>query len=622
MGRAGAEDIEIPSGVAGMVQPPPSNLRPTPTPPRGVAVSAMNATRKDVSMNREHLLRAAADFVSRRPAATQDEIAAAVGVSRATLHRQFSGREALLEALDRLAISELRAALETSGWHEGSPVDGLRRLVGACEPVAGYVALLHARNEAAESRQSRGGWEEITAEIEEFFLRGQREGVFRPDVTATWLTEAFVNLVSGAGWSIQLGRAASRDFCRMITELMLHGARAPSRGNLPAPLAGFVGREAELDELEELIATSRLVTLTGIGGIGKSTLALQAARQRVADFDGGVWLIELGELSDGELLAQVAAAALGIRDQSTRPLAEVMVEALADRQALLVLDNCEHVLDATTQFVQTLLAGCPRLQILATSRELLDVDGESVLAVPPLPVPDTDHLPSHDVLALCDAVALFLKHARATQRSFQLTERNALAVARICNQLDGLPLAIELAAPLLRTMAVEQIAARISNRFKLLSHSKRGAPTRQQTPWITASAGATSAAPTPSANCGRGYRCSRAASNPKPSNTSAPQTWSTTNCSTRCAPWRTDPSSSAPRPTTSCVSANWPHYANTATTNSAHTSKPNCATATWTGTANSPLSKPASSGTANTNSTGYSASGVKHPTCATRCDSH
>lgn len=432
-------------------------------------------------MNRERLLRAAADFVSRRPAASQDEIAAAVGVSRATLHRQFSGREALLEALDRLAISELRAALETSGWQDGSPVDGLRRLVGACEPVAGYVALLHARNEAAESRKSRAGWDEITAEIEEFFLRGQREGVFRPDATAVWLTEAFLNLVSGAGWSIQLGRAASRDFSRMITELMLHGVRAPTRGNLPAPLTGFVGREAELDELAELFAASRVVTLTGIGGIGKSTLALQAARQRLADFDGGVWLIELGELSDGELLAQVAAAALGIRDQSTRPLLEVMVEALADRQALLVLDNCEHVLDATTQFVQRLLAGCPRLQILATSREVLDVDGEAVLAVPPLPVPDTDHLPSHEVLARCDAVALFLKHARATQRSFALTERNALAVARICNQLDGLPLAIELAAPLLRTMAVEQIAARISNRFKLLSHSKRGAPSRQQT---------------------------------------------------------------------------------------------------------------------------------------------
>jgi len=432
-------------------------------------------------MNREHLLRAAADFVSRRPTATQDEIAAAVGVSRATLHRHFAGREALLEALDQLAIAELRDALEKSGWQDTSPVEGLRRLVEACEPVAGYVALLHARTESAEGRQCRAGWHEINTAIEEFFLRGQRAGVFRPDVTAAWLTEAFYSLVCGAGWSIQVGRAASRDFTSMITELLMHGVRAAARGNLPAPLTGFVGREAELSELAELIATSRLVTLTGIGGIGKSTLALQAARQRVADFRGGVWLIELGELKDGELLAAVAAAALGIRDLSTRPLIEVMVEALADREALLVLDNCEHVLDAAAQFAQTLLSGCPRLRILATSRELLDLDGEAVLPVPPLPIPDTDHLPSYHELARCDAVALFVQHARASQRSFQLAERNAPAVARICAQLDGLPLAIELAAPLLRTMTVEQIAARISNRFKVLSHSKRGAPSRQQT---------------------------------------------------------------------------------------------------------------------------------------------
>ncbi|MFV8319556.1 TetR family transcriptional regulator [Mycobacterium sp. 23] len=432
-------------------------------------------------MKREQLLRAAAGFVSRRPTATQDEIAAAVGVSRATLHRHFNGREALLEALDQLAIAELHAALETSRWQDNSPVDGLRKLVAACEPVASYVAMLHARNEADEGRRSKAGWHQITTEIEEFFLRGQQAGVFRPEVTAVWLTEAFCSLVCGAGWSIQLGRAASRDFTGMVTELMLRGVRAAARGNLPAPLVGFVGREAELAELTELVATSRLVTLTGIGGIGKSTLALQAARQRVADFEGGVWLIELGELSDGELLVSVAAAALGIRDLSSRPLLEVMVDALADREALLVLDNCEHVLDAAARFVETLLEGCPSLRILATSREFLDIDSESVLPVPPLPVPDADHLPSYEELGRCDAVALFLKHARATQRSFSLTERNAPAVARICSQLDGLPLAIELAAPLLRTMAVEQIAARISNRFKLLSHSKRGAPTRQQT---------------------------------------------------------------------------------------------------------------------------------------------
>ncbi|WP_443987017.1 ATP-binding protein, partial [Mycobacterium marinum] len=216
-------------------------------------------------------------------------------------------------------------------------------------------------------------------------------------------------------------------------------------------------------------------------GIGKSTLSVWAAHECVGEFRDGVWLIELGDLSNGELLVAAAAAALGIRDQTARPLLEVMVETLADREALLVLDNCEHIIDAAVPFIQTLLARCPRLKILATSREFFDIDTEVVLPVPPLSVPDTSHLPGLQDLARCDAVALFVKHARASQRSFKLTERNAAAVAHICAQLDGLPLAIELAAPLLRTMAVEQIAARVSDRAGLLTHGKRGAPARQRT---------------------------------------------------------------------------------------------------------------------------------------------
>jgi len=174
-------------------------------------------------LDREHVLRAAADFLSRRPNATQDEIAAAVGVSRATLHRHFAGRAALLEALDQLAIAQMREALKTARWQEGSAAEALRRLATACEPVSGYLALLYAQSQDFGANQAQEGWAEIDAEIRELFQRGQREGEFRPDLSAFWLTEAFYSLVSGAAWVIQVGRAAPRDFSDMVTDLLLHG---------------------------------------------------------------------------------------------------------------------------------------------------------------------------------------------------------------------------------------------------------------------------------------------------------------------------------------------------------------------------------------------------------------
>jgi TetR/AcrR family transcriptional regulator, mexCD-oprJ operon repressor len=176
-----------------------------------------------MALDRETVLRVAADFLARRPNATQDEIAAAVGVSRATLHRYFSGRAALLDALDQFATAHLRAALKGVRGQEGSAADALRRLVGACQPVSGYLNLLYTQSQDFETNQPKQVWAEIDAEIKELFLRGQREGEFRPDLNAFWLTEAFFNLMAGAAWVISVGGAGSREFTGMVTDLLLRG---------------------------------------------------------------------------------------------------------------------------------------------------------------------------------------------------------------------------------------------------------------------------------------------------------------------------------------------------------------------------------------------------------------
>ena len=254
-----------------------------------------------------------------------------------------------------------------------------------------------------------------------------------------------------------------------------------ARGSLPLELTSFIGRDAELSMVRKALSASRLVTLTGVGGVGKTRLARRAAAEAEHDFPDGVRLVELGELHDGSLLADVVAAGLGLRDESAKPLRDVLVDFIGARHLLLVLDNCEQLIDEVAKLVEGLLRNCPYLRILATSRERLGVDSESVVPIAPLAYPDADDGSALDSLTRFDAVALFSERAAAAVPGFRLTEDNKSTVAGIVSRLEGVPLAIELAAARLRAMSLEQLRERLADRYKLLTSGGRGAPKRQQT---------------------------------------------------------------------------------------------------------------------------------------------
>jgi non-specific serine/threonine protein kinase len=255
------------------------------------------------------------------------------------------------------------------------------------------------------------------------------------------------------------------------------------RSNLPAPLSSFVGREREIAEVARQLGETRLLTLTGAGGVGKTRLGLQVAAEVLGRYSDGAWVVELAPLGDPRLASQAVAVALGVPERPGEPIVRTLVDHLRSRRALLVLDNCEHLVQSCAELADALLRACPDLTILATSRELLRVDGEIVWSVQPLGLPDPQAPSPPEWLAQADAVRLFIARARATDPNFALTEGNVEAVDKVCRQLDGLPLAIELAAARLRHLPPEQIAARLTQRFQLLTEGSRTAPKRQQTLW-------------------------------------------------------------------------------------------------------------------------------------------
>jgi len=257
--------------------------------------------------------------------------------------------------------------------------------------------------------------------------------------------------------------------------------RPAPRHNLPAQLNRFIGRRGELDEVKALLERSRLVTLTSIGGTGKTRLCLEVAQELVDRFQDGVWFVELAPVADDSRVAQAIAAVLGVHETATSSILVSLGAWARERSALLVLDNCEHVLAGCAEVAKHMLLAAAGLHILASSREALRVTGETVYPLAPLATPDPRHATSSSLLEQYDAVRLFVDRATAGKPSFRITDANAAAVATICQRLDGIPLAIELAAARVRALSVESIASRLDDCFALLVGGDKTTAPRQQT---------------------------------------------------------------------------------------------------------------------------------------------
>ena len=253
--------------------------------------------------------------------------------------------------------------------------------------------------------------------------------------------------------------------------------------NLPMQLTSFVGREHELEEARQLLSDTRLLTLTGPGGTGKTRLAIYLAADMLGmkQFANGVWLVEFAPLGDPALVAQTVASTLGVREQPGRTILDALTDYVRAKNMLLILDNCEHLIQACAQLTDNLLHAAPRLKIVATSRESLGIAGEIAYRVPSLPLPDTRQIHDFHVLEQNDCVQLFIDRAIAAQPHFRFKEKNALAIADICRRLDGIPLAIELAAARTKVFHPEEIATRLDDRFRLLTGGSRTALERHQT---------------------------------------------------------------------------------------------------------------------------------------------
>ena len=290
---------------------------------------------------------------------------------------------------------------------------------------------------------------------------------------------------------------------------MARSTRRP--GNLPAEASSFIGRRRELAELRKKLAGARLVCLAGPGGVGKTRLAVRGATELARGFAGGAWMVELAQVQDPALVGNAVMAALDLRDQTATEPLPLLRSYLQDKELLLVVDNCEHLLEAAAQLVTEVIRAAPGVRVIATSREPLSVSGEHVVPVPPLELPAAVAAEPLSRLRQNEAVLLFTERAAAASGNFELIASNQAAVVDLCRRLDGLPLAIELAAVRTRALTVEQILDRLTDRFSLLTGeaAPRSLVIRRSEPRST---GATTCWRRPSGRSSGGWACSRAGS--------------------------------------------------------------------------------------------------------------
>src|SRR5215207_325509 len=371
------------------------------------------------------------------------------------------------ERREGLRLTYLELLLELAGLHEeggehGPGIEALRRVL-AEEPSheeahAGLMRLLALR----------GGRGEAILQYERLRKVLSREFGAEPGPAIRRLYEEIRAGTFPTSPSPSAGRRSEECI-------------GSSSNNLPTSLTSFVGRERETLEVKRLLSMTRLLTLTGAGGCGKTGLALEIARNLVGTYPDGIWLVELAALSKPELVPQAVATALDVPEQAGRLLEDTLADHLRRRDLLLVLDNCEHLVDGAASLAEALLSVCPKLRILATSREPLGVPGEAVWTVPPLSLPDADGESTVESLIRFEAVRLFVDRARSRLPAFDLTDKNAASTASVCLKLDGIPLAIELATARMGALAVEQVAERLEDSLGLLTGGARTADPRQQT---------------------------------------------------------------------------------------------------------------------------------------------
>ena len=361
----------------------------------------------------------------------------------------------------------LLALIELAGLYEahGDYARGLETLQRSLsvEPTHEEAHTRLMRLQALSGRQH-----EALSQYEQLSRALSRQFGTEPDVTTRRLRD---DIAEGAfPWPPPL-----------LSDPPQEGASDLSRHNLSEPRTSFVGREREILEVKRALSATQLLTLTGTGGSGKTRLALEVARDLVGSYADGVWLIELAPLSEPDLVVQEVAGTLGVQERPGLLLLESLLDALGGKEMLLLLDNCEQLIDAVARLTRSLLDSCPWMRVLATSREHLGVIGESIWLVPSLSVPSVQKIPTVEELEGYEAARLFAARVSMRHPDFQLTPENARAVAQICARLEGIPLAIELAAARIGLLSAEQIAGRLGHSLKLLAGSERTADHRHHT---------------------------------------------------------------------------------------------------------------------------------------------